>query len=228
MIDVELTQKLEETALLIIDVQKDFCGGGALAVSGGDEVVPIANQLATLPFKSMVASVDCHPPNHISFASSHSNAALFEVIDVDASRFGVSERFRQCLWPNHCVEGSEGVEFHTDLQLRDTCLKVLKGRHPGVDSYSAFGDIFEGKYERTELEALLKKESISRVVVVGLALDHCVAATARDAMRLGFATTVIKEGCRGVEQTSTDAAVEHLKRIGVSVVERVDEFLATL
>jgi nicotinamidase/pyrazinamidase len=177
------------SALLVVDVQRDFCPGGKLAVPRGDEVVPVVNRL-TSHFDIVVASQDWHPRGHISFASTHPGKQPFDTI-----RIGGDE---QILWPDHCVPGTEGAEFHPDLDTRSVVLIVRKGWHPHVDSYSTF---FENDHATsTGLEYYLNGLGVRRVYLAGLAQDFCVYYSAKDAIGLGLETFVIEDATRGLDQ----------------------------
>ena len=182
-------------ALLVIDVQNDFCPGGALAVPGGDEVVPIVN--AMLPdFPVRVFTQDWHPAGHSSFASSHPGKGPYELVDMP---YGP-----QVLWPDHCVQGTEGAAFHPDLLTDPADLIIRKGFRPEIDSYSAF---FENdRTTPTGLEGYLRTRGVDRVTVVGLAFDFCVNYSAVDAARLGFAVTVLDRACRAIDLDGSRAA----------------------
>ena len=160
------------TALLVIDVQNDFCPGGALAVEDGDAVVPLINQLIPR-FDVCVFTQDWHPPSHSSFASSHDGKAPFEFVELSYGE--------QLLWPDHCVQGSAGAEFHADLDQAGAELVIRKGYNPALDSYSAF---FENDHETpTGLTGYLRTRGVRRVLLAGLATDFCVAYSAEDAAR---------------------------------------------
>jgi nicotinamidase/pyrazinamidase len=175
-------------ALLVIDVQIDFCPGGALAVPRGDEVVAVCNRLAaTLPH--VVLTADWHPAGHGSFASSHSSKAPYETATM---AYG-----EQVLWPDHCIQGTPGARFHPDLDTRRACAVVRKGMNPAIDSYSAF---FENdKRTPTGLEGLLASLGVQSVAIVGLATDFCVLYTALDATRVGLEVAVVEDGVRGID-----------------------------
>jgi nicotinamidase/pyrazinamidase len=201
-------------ALLVIDVQNDFCPGGALAVNKGDEVVPVANRLIKKFFDKnlmVIATQDWHPAGHGSFASTH-KAAPFSL--------GKLSGMDQVMWPDHCVQDSKGAEFHPDLL--DVPTVVCKGMDPNVDSYSGFFD--NGGKNDTGLNAILKENGISEVVVIGLATDYCVKFTAIDAVRLGYKVTVVKDGCRGVNYPvgSEDAAINDMQQNGINVIKEDD------
>ena len=174
-------------ALIVVDVQNDFCPGGALAVAGGDEiVVQINNRMAD--FDAVILTQDWHPAGHSSFASSH-KADVFSSIEMP---YGP-----QVLWPDHCVQGSFGAAFHKDLATDWADLILRKGYRPGIDSYSAF---FENDHSTaTGLEGYLKTRGVRDVTFVGLATDYCVAYSALDAARLGFAVSVDTAQCRAID-----------------------------
>ena len=175
-------------AFLVIDVQNDFCPGGALAVPHGDAIVPVINDLAQA-FSHMILTQDWHPPGHRSFASSHPGASPFDVITVDYGE--------QVLWPDHCVQGSAGAAFHGDLDGTRAELIVRKGFRAEIDSYSAF---FENDRKTpTGLAGYLRERSLRRLFLAGLALDFCVRYSAEDAARLGFEVVVIADACRAID-----------------------------
>ena len=199
-------------ALIVVDVQNDFCPEGALAVPEGDAVVPVINSLLSV-FQVAVATQDWHPPGHASFASSHPGRLPLEVIPIDG--------IPQVLWPDHCVQGSFGAEIHADLDLRPIRAVVRKGTDPRVDSYSGFRD---NRADRpTGLAALLRELGVAAVVVVGLATDYCVAATARDALELGFAAEVWLPACRpvGAPPGHTERTLAGLRDKGVVLLEEL-------
>ncbi len=175
-------------ALLAIDLQADFMPGGALAVPGGNEIVPLINRMASR-FEHVVVTQDWHPPRHASFASSHEGAKPF---DTKRLEFG-----DQILWHDHCVQGTPGAALHPDLAVDLAFLILRKGMHPGIDSYSAFIEA-DGK-TTTGLAALLKARGVKRVFACGLATDFCVAHSALDARGEGFATFVIEDACRAID-----------------------------
>jgi nicotinamidase/pyrazinamidase len=174
-------------ALIVVDVQNDFCPGGALAVAGGDEIVaPINNRMAD--FDAVILTQDWHPAGHSSFASSH-QAAEFSTTEMPYGS--------QVLWPDHCVQGSIGAAFHKDLDIDRADLILRKGYRPGIDSYSAF---FENdRRTATGFEGYLKTRGVFDVTFVGLATDYCVAYSALDAARLGFAVSVDTALCRAID-----------------------------
>jgi len=175
-------------ALIVIDVQNDFCPGGALAVAGGDEIIGRINALMG-EFATVVLTQDWHPADHASFAANHPGAAPFSLTEMP---YGP-----QVLWPTHCVQGTEGAAFHPGLRTDLGQLVIRKGFRPAIDSYSAF---FENdRTTATGLEGYLKNRGISAITLVGLATDYCVAFSAMDAQRLGLAATVLEDACRGID-----------------------------
>jgi len=174
-------------ALIVIDVQNDFCPGGALAVAGGDEIVAPINALMD-EFAVVVLTQDWHPKGHSSFASSHTGAAPFSSVTMPYGE--------QTLWPDHCIQGTEGAAFHPALRT-DADLIIRKGMNSAIDSYSAF---FENDWTTpTGLEGYLRTRGITTLALVGLATDYCVAYSALDAARLGFAVTVRTDLCRAID-----------------------------
>jgi nicotinamidase/pyrazinamidase len=195
----------ETDALLVVDVQNDFVPGGALAVPGGDEVVPIANAIARR-FVNVVLTQDWHPPHHISFASSHPGTRPFEHIRLPYGE--------QVLWPDHCIQGSAGAALHPDLDIAHAQLVVRKGYHPSVDSYSAF--VEADRRHKTGLAGYLRERGILRVFLCGLATDFCVAWSAADGRQAGFTVVVIEDACRAIDTGgSLAAAWENMNSAGV-------------
>lgn len=175
-------------ALIVIDVQNDFCPGGALAVAVGDAIIPRVNALMG-DFPVVVLTQDWHPENHSSFADNHPGANPFSTMEVP---YGV-----QVLWPRHCVQGSVGAAFHTDLRTDAAQLVIRKGFRPGIDSYSAF---FENdRTTPTGLDGYLRARGVTTLTLVGLATDFCVAYSALDAVRLGYVVTVLEGACRAID-----------------------------
>jgi nicotinamidase/pyrazinamidase len=195
----------EADLLLVIDVQNDFCGGGALAVPDGDAVVPVINRLAG-HFAHIALTQDWHPGGHSSFATSHPGKAPFETI---AMPYGA-----QTLWPDHCIQGAPGAGFHPQLDLQRAELVIRKGFRTGIDSYSAF---FENdRTTPTGLAGYLRERGFGRVFMAGLATDFCVNYSAVDARRLGFDVVLIEAGCRGIDLGgSLDAAWAGMAEAGV-------------
>ena len=175
-------------ALVVVDVQYDFCPGGALAVPDGDAVVAPINRLAGA-FDTAVLTQDWHPPGHSSFASSHAGAAPFGSVEM---AYGL-----QVLWPDHCVQGTRGAALHEDLALPNVTLTVRKGFRPAIDSYSAF--LENDRATPTGLAGYLRERGLKRLWFCGLALDFCVAFSALDASRLGFEATVVEDACRAID-----------------------------
>lgn len=174
--------------LLVTDIQNDFCSGGALAVPGGEEIVPLVNSLARR-FDHAILTQDWHPPGHLSFASSHPGRAPFETV---ALPYGPQE-----LWPDHCVQGTPGAAFHAGLDIPHTELVLRKGYHRALDSYSAFRE--NDRRTRTGLAGYLRERGLSRLFIVGLAFDFCVRFTAEDAAAEGFDVVVIEDACRSID-----------------------------
>ncbi len=200
------------TALIVVDVQNDFCPGGSLAVAGGDEIVPLVNNLGRR-FATVVLTQDWHPAAHSSFASSHPGRAPFETVDMP---YGA-----QVLWPEHCVQGSEGAAFHPALDLSMAQAIIRKGCRDEVDSYSGF--VEADRTMPTGLGGYLKERGIARVVVVGLATDFCVNWTAQDAARLGFETVVVEDACRAIDlDGSLDRAWADMAALGVRQTRLAD------
>ena len=198
--------------LIIADIQYSFMPGGSLAVPGGDEVVPVINTLAKR-FANVVLTQDWHPPGHRSFASSHPGRKPFDVVAVNYGN--------QILWPDHCVQGTEGAALHSGLAIAQAQLVLRKGYHRDVDSYSAFVEA-DGK-TRTGLEGYLRERGIDHVYVCGLATDFCVAWTALDARKLGFRAAVIEDACRAIDtRGSLAAAWAMLEQAGVARLQAGD------
>ena len=198
--------------LIVTDIQNSFMPGGSLTVPRGDEVVPVINALAER-FANVVLTQDWHPPGHRSFASSHPGKNPFDVVALDYGN--------QILWPDHCVQGSEGARLHADLAVPHAELVLRKGYHRDVDSYSAFVEA-DGK-TRTGLAGYLRERGIEHVYACGLATDFCVAWTALDARKLGFAATVVEDACRAIDtQGSLAAAWAALERAGVARIQARD------
>lgn len=193
-------------ALIVIDIQNDFCPGGALAVAGGDEILPRVNALMT-EAPVTVLTQDWHPADHASFAENHAGAAPFSQI---AMPYGA-----QTLWPAHCVQGTRGADFHPALRT-DADLILRKGFRRAIDSYSAF---FENDHTTpTGLAGYLRERSITELTFVGLALDFCVAWSAIDAAKLGFSTRVLEGACRAIDLNgSLDTARAQMLAAGVGL-----------
>jgi nicotinamidase/pyrazinamidase len=199
----------ETEALIVIDVQNDFCPGGALAVGGGDEIVPLVNRLIAAS-RHVVLTQDWHPAGHSSFASVHPGQAPFGSIDLP---YGA-----QTLWPDHCVQGTNGAEFHSNLAWTKAELVIRKGFRPTIDSYSAF---FENdRTTPTGLAGYLRERGLTHLTMVGLATDFCVAYSALDARRLGFETRVVMDACRAIDLGgSLQDAVTKMQQSGVALMD---------
>jgi nicotinamidase/pyrazinamidase len=198
----------DRDALLVIDVQNDFCPGGNLPVANGDAVVPVINQLAR-QFRHVVLTQDWHPRAHGSFASSHANRKPFESI---ALSYGP-----QVLWPDHCVQGTPGAEFHAALQIPHAELVLRKGYHRAIDSYSAF---FENdRTTPTGLSGYLRERGLARLFLAGLAFDFCVRYSAEDARRAGFDVRVAEDACRAIDMEGSAAATRRsLAELGIPLI----------
>ena len=196
---------MAEEALIVIDVQNDFCPGGALAVEDGDAIVPIVNRIIQAA-PHVILTQDWHPAGHSSFASRHAGKAPFETVEME---YGL-----QTLWPDHCVQGTKGAAFHPDLDWTRAELVVRKGFRPAIDSYSAF---FENdRATPTGLGGYLKERGIRNLTLVGLATDFCVAYSALDAARLGFSVTVALEACRAIDLGGSLAVMKaEMQKAGV-------------
>jgi nicotinamidase/pyrazinamidase len=181
--------------LLVIDVQNDFCPGGRLAVPRGDEVVPLVNRLAR-QFAHVVLTQDWHPSGHSSFASSHPAKQPFETVTLAHGQ--------QILWPDHCVQGTEGAQLRADLDIPHAAMVIRKGFRTGIDSYSAFYE--NDRKTPTGLSGYLRERGLTRIFLVGLAFDFCVRYSAEDARREGFAAVVIEDACRGIDVDGSVAA----------------------
>ena len=198
--------------LLVVDVQNDFCPGGRLPIADGDSVVPVINDLAER-FDHVVATQDWHPPGHQSFASQHAGKQPFETTTV---AYG-----EQVLWPDHCIQGSDGAALHKELAADRAELIVRKGFRKHIDSYSAFYE--NDKTTLTGLRSYLQERGLKRVFVTGLAFDVCVRYSALDAAWAGFATYVIEDACRAVDPADGAAATRQaLSEAGVGLIRSAD------
>ena len=202
----------EDTALILIDIQNDFCPGGALAVNEGNEIVGIANELQK-NFKIKIATQDWHPYTHKSFASNHEGQEPLSVIEMFYGQ--------QVLWPDHCIQGSKGAEFHRELITNNSDLIIRKGFRPEIDSYSAF---FENDHKTpTGLEGYLRTRQIKSIYLCGLALDFCVYFSAIDGAKLGFKVFVIEDACRAIDlDGSLDNAIKEMASSGVQLLSSPD------
>jgi nicotinamidase/pyrazinamidase len=195
-------------ALILVDIQNDFCPGGALAVADGDAVVSIANRLMTT-VDLVVATQDWHPENHGSFASNNPGRKVFDLADLGG--------LPQVMWPAHCVQWTGGAQFHPGLNTRRIARVFPKGTDPTIDSYSGFFD--NGKRKATGLGEWLKTQAVDEVLICGLATDYCVKATAIDAAQLGFRTVLIEDACRCRRSQNSDIpdALAAMRQAGVTV-----------
>ncbi len=199
---------MNKNALIIVDVQNDFCPSGSLEVKEGDKIIPIINKIAAKFFK-VIATQDWHPENHLSFAKNH-NKKVFETIKIG--------KITQVLWPEHCVQGTKGAEFHKDLDLSSVDLIIRKGTTPNIDSYSAF--LENDKKTETGLHYYLKGLKIEKVYLCGLATDYCVYFSALDAKNLGFDAYVVLDASKGVDfpQGSIQQAILDMQSKGIKVI----------
>ena len=201
-------------ALILIDLQNDFVPGGALAVIDGDQTIPVANRLSALKgkkFDYVVLTQDWHPVSHGSFASNNPGKKMGEL--------GTLGGLPQVMWPNHCVANTTGADFVSELDQSNVDHVTRKGTDSAIDSYSGFFD--NGHLKETDLASYLKSKKVDEVVLMGLATDYCVKFTALDAVQLGFKTTLVEDGCRGVNLQPGDslAAIEDMSAAGVKIVK---------
>ena len=209
---VKMTVFKDNTALILIDIQNDFCPGGALEVGEGNEIVEVANKLQE-KFRVKIATQDWHPPNHTSFASNH----------LDKLPFSTTEMFygTQVLWPDHCIQGKKGAEFHPKLITESTDLIIRKGFRTEIDSYSAFFD--NDHKTSTGLGGYLKARGINSIYLCGLALDFCVYFSAIDWVKLDLEVNVIKDACRAIDlDGSLEMAINDMKNTGVNLITSND------
>jgi len=201
-----------QDVLIVIDVQNDFCPGGALAVPDGDAVIAPVHQIAP-KFEHIVLTQDWHPAGHSSFAGAHANHQPFAQIELS---YGM-----QTLWPDHCVQGSKGAEFHPNLHLQRAELILRKGFRPRIDSYSAF---FENdRVTPTGLAGYLRERNLTRVFLAGLAYDFCVGYSALDARRLGLTAFIVRDACRAIDLNGSVAAIEaEFAQAGALLIESAD------
>jgi nicotinamidase/pyrazinamidase len=194
--------------LLIVDIQNDFCPGGGLAVPHGDEILALVNRLAAR-FAHVVLTQDWHPRGHLSFASSYPGKRPYETVEL---AYGT-----QVLWPDHCVQGTRGADFHADLAVPHAELVLRKGYHREIDSYSAFAE--NDRKTATGLAGYLRERGFTRIFVAGLAFDFCVRYSAEDAHREGFEVTVVEDACRGIDVAGSMAqARRRLAELGIPCI----------
>jgi len=200
-------------ALLLIDLQYDFCPGGALAVANGHETIPVANRLMP-KFSTIVATQDWHPAHHGSFAVNHPGKKPYDMHELAG--------LPQVMWPAHCVQNTPGAELHRDLDRNLITEVFKKGTDPAIDSYSGFYD--NGHRKATGLGDWLKQRDIKHLFVMGLATDYCVKFTTLDARQLGFDVSLVVDGCRGVNLNPDDSAkaVEEMRAAGATIIESKD------
>lgn len=195
-------------ALILVDIQNDFIPGGRLPVAGGDAIIPLVNQLQS-SFSVIVATQDWHPPDHKSFASAHPGKKPFEKTILDG--------LDQVLWPDHCIQGSEGASFHPLLQMNKVEAIFRKGMNPMIDSYSGFYD--NGYKKSTGLAGYLKERKITKVFVCGLAADYCVAFTANDALKENFETYIIEDATRAIDVTNFERIKNEIQLKGGKIIQ---------
>jgi nicotinamidase/pyrazinamidase len=209
----------DNSALVIVDVQNDFCKGGSLEVPGANTIIPIINSLKQLPFNITIFTKDWHPKNHCSFQTNNAGSKLFEEIVIRGTG-------KQIMWPIHCVQDTHGANIHRELQLNKYDKIIKKGCLSCVDSYSAFGDNGFGELrESTGLGKLLFDHKIKKLYIVGLALDYCVYYTAKDSILYGLETYVIQNATRGVSSKTSINAVRNMEKKGVHFINSVDLFV---
>ncbi|MGS1094906.1 bifunctional nicotinamidase/pyrazinamidase [Aquamicrobium terrae] len=198
---------MADEALVVIDLQNDFCPGGTLAVAGGDEIVPLVNEMIRQS-EHVILTQDWHPAGHSSFASSHPGHQPFQTVTMPYGE--------QTLWPDHCIQGSRGADFHHGLAWTKAELVIRKGFRPAIDSYSAFYE--NDRTTPTGLAGYLRERGIGAITLAGLATDFCVAYSALDAVRLGFSVTVRLDACRGIDLGgSLDAMTARMREAGVAL-----------
>lgn len=200
----------KKDALILVDLQNDFFPGGSLGVPGAHAIFPLANTLQT-HFDTVIATKDWHPKNHGSFASNHPGHKLYDIVDLDG--------IPQVLWPDHCVQGSSGSEFHPELQTERIKKVIYKGTDPSIDSYSTFFDNAHRK--STDLDPYLSDYEIENIYLMGLATDYCVLYSALDAVKLGYNCYVIIDGCFGINKNPGDIekAIDLMKQAGAHIID---------
>ena len=196
------------TALIIVDIQNDFIPGGKLAVPFGNQIIPLVNELQE-SFELVVATQDWHPPNHKSFASNHENKKPFEKITLQC--------LEQVLWPDHCIQGSVGAQFHDALNMNKVEGIFRKGMDPEIDSYSGFYD--NGHKRSTGLAGYLRERKVQKVYVCGLAADYCVFYTANDALKENFETYIIEDATRAIDSEGFEKAKDKILSAGGNIIK---------
>lgn len=201
--------QFENSALIMVDLQNDFCPGGSLAVPEGDVIISLANRLQAY-FDLVIATQDWHPPDHTSFATNHVDHQPGEVIMVNG--------IMQILWPVHCVQGTKGAALHPDLDLQRVQKFIYKGVDKDIDSYSAFFD--NAHLRSTGLSDYLQERQIKKIAILGLATDYCVKYSSLDAVHLGFEVMVIQDACRGValHPNDIDESYAQMRQAGVTLI----------
>jgi nicotinamidase/pyrazinamidase len=194
-------------ALLLIDIQNDFLPGGALAVPDGDQIIPIVNHIQP-QFDLIIATQDWHPPDHKSFASNHADKKVFDKIELDG--------LEQVLWPDHCVQGTDGADFSKELDMKKVEAIFRKGTNKDIDSYSGFYD--NGHRKSTGLADYLKGKHITQVYIAGLAGDYCVYYSAKDALKEGFATYIIEDATKPIDTKNFEKVKEDIVQRGGKVI----------
>jgi nicotinamidase/pyrazinamidase len=203
-----IRSRSDDVALIVVDLQNDFCPGGALAVPEGDSIVPLVNSLVG-KFAHVILTQDWHPKGHSSFASAHEGRQPFQSIRLDYGE--------QTLWPDHCVQGTKGAEFHPSLALTGGELILRKGFRGSIDSYSAFQE--NDRKTKTGLAGYLRERGLKRLAMCGLALDYCVGWSALDGRSEGFEVTIVEDACRAIDlEGSLDRARKAMTQAGVSLV----------
>ena len=197
-------------ALIVVDIQNDFLQGGSLAVQGGNEIIPIINSIQE-KFDLVVATQDWHPKGHKSFASQHSNKSVYDKIDLNG--------IEQVLWPDHCVQGTAGAEISSELNQNKIEAIFRKGMNTAIDSYSGFYD--NGKLKCTGLGDFLKGRGVKEIFVCGLAADYCVYFTAKDALELGFTSTIIENATKAIDVSSFENIKRNFKQNGGNIIEKI-------
>jgi nicotinamidase/pyrazinamidase len=207
------TKKITKNALILVDIQNDFCPGGSLAVPAGDAIVPLANNLQT-HFDLVIATQDWHPRDHMSFATNQPGHQVGEVIDVKG--------LPQVLWPAHCIQDSAGASFHPALLTSRIDKIIHKGADSTIDSYSAFFD--NAHLRSTGLADYLRDHGVKSIYLMGLATDYCVKYSCLDAVGLGFDVHLILDACRGIGLQAGDivGAIEEMRRAGVKIINSHD------
>lgn len=197
-------------ALIVVDIQNDFLQGGSLAVQGGNEIIPVINSIQE-KFDLVVATQDWHPKGHKSFASQYSNKSVYEKIDLNG--------IEQVLWPDHCVQGTVGAEISSELNQNKIEAIFRKGMNTTIDSYSGFYD--NGKLKCTGLGDFLKGRGVKEIFVCGLAADYCVYFTAKDALELGFTSTIIENATKAIDVSNFENIKRNFIQSGGNIIEKI-------